>query len=122
MTVDDWKRTIRRQTKAVGTYQKTFESAIDALAKILAQRDEIYQRYVDEGSCALVKKISDRGAVNWVPNPLLTLWKDLNTSALAYWRDLGLTPAGLKRINESAMTKKTTGSTLEEALKSIGGS
>ena len=122
MTVDDWKRTIRRQTKAVGTYQKTFESAIDALAKILAQRDEIYQQYVDEGSKALVTKTSDRGAVNWVPNPLLTLWKDLNTSALAYWRDLGLTPAGLKRINESAMTKKTTGSALEEALKSIGGS
>lgn len=122
MTVDDWKRTIRRQTKAVGTYQKTFESAIDALAKILAQRDEIYQQYVDEGSNALVAKTSDRGAVNWVPNPLLTLWKDLNTSALAYWRDLGLTPAGLKRINESAMTKKTTGSALEEALKSIGGS
>lgn len=122
MTVDDWKRTIRRQAKAVGTYQKTFESVIDALAKILAQRDEIYQQYVDEGACALVKKTSDRGAVNWMPNPLLTLWKDLNTSALAYWRDLGLTPAGLKRINESAMTKKTTGSALEEALKSIGGS
>lgn len=122
MTVDDWKRTIRRQTKAVGTYQKTFESVIDALAKILAQRDEIYQHYVDEGSNALVEKTSDRGAVNWVPNPLLTLWKDLNTSALVYWRDLGLTPAGLKRINESAMTKKTTGSALEEALKSIGGS
>ena len=120
MDIDSWKRLIKRQTKAVGTYSKTFDSVIDALAKILAERDAVYQQYEDEGSCALIEKVSDRGARNQAINPLLTLWKDLNTSALAYWRDLGLTPAGLKRINEAAMQKKEKGSALEEALKSIG--
>ena len=122
MDIDEWKRTIRRNCKAVGTYSRNFESVIDALAKILSERDAVYKQYEDEGSEAMVEKISDRGAVNHVINPLLTLWKDLNTSALAYWRDLGLTPAGLKRINEEGLKKKEKGSALEEALKSIGGS
>ena len=121
MDRDEWRRLIKRQTKAVGTYQKTFDSVIDTLAGILAERDAVYAQYEDEGSEALVEKISDRGARNYVINPLMTLWKDLNASALAYWRDLGLTPAGLKRINEAAMQKKEKGSALEEALKSIGG-
>lgn len=121
MDISEWKRTIKRQTKSVGTYQKTFDSVIDTLAKILAERDAVYQQFEDEGSEALVEKVSDRGARNYVINPLVTLWKDLNASALAYWRDLGLTPAGLKRINEAAMQKKEKGSALEEALKSIGG-
>lgn len=121
MDIDEWKRTIRRNCKAVGTYSRNFESVIDALAKILSERDAVYKQYEDEGSKALVEKVSDRGAVNHVINPLLTLWKDLNTSALAYWRDLGLTPAGLKRINEEGLRKKEKSSALEEALKSIGG-
>lgn len=53
-----------------------------------------------------------------VKNPLLVLWDDLNKSALAYWRELGLTPAGLKRIDESAMKKKKKDS-LAEALREI---
>lgn len=121
MDVDGWIKTIKRQTKAVGTYQTNFNSVIDGLAKILAERDAVYDRYVNEGSEALIQKVSDRGAVNDVINPLLTVWKDLNTSALSYWRDLGLTPAGLKKINEAALQKKKEkGSALEEALKSMG--
>ena len=53
-------------------------------------------------------------------NPLLVMWDDLNKSALAYWRDLGLTPAGLKKIDETALKKqKKTG--LSEILKELGG-
>ena len=31
-------------------------------------------------------------------NPLLVLWDDLNKSALAYWRELGLTPSSYKKM------------------------
>lgn len=120
MTAEEWTKLITRQTKAVNTYQPAFKNVIDGLAKILAQRDAVYQQFLDEGAVSVIERVSDRGARNSAPNPLLVLWKDLNASALAYWRDLGLTPAGLKRINESAMQKKQTGSALEEALKTIG--
>ena len=45
---------------------------------------------------------------------------DLDTQALAYWRDLGLTPAGLKKINEAAMKEKKR-SALVEALSLFDG-
>ena len=44
----------------------------------------------------------------------------MNTSALSYWRDLGLTPAGLKKIDESAIKGKKV-SALGDILRDIGG-
>ena len=44
---------------------------------------------------------------------------ELNRDALAYWRDLGLTPAGLKRIDVQSM-KQRKKSALAEALSGIG--
>ena len=54
-----------------------------------------------------------------VKNPALKVVDDLNKTALAYWRDLGLTPAGLKRLGESTLTVQK-GSTFEEVLAEIG--
>ena len=44
---------------------------------------------------------------------------DLNRTALTYWRDLGLTPKGLKAIDEKAM-KPQKKDALAEVLKSLG--
>lgn len=35
-------------------------------------------------------------------NPLLVLWDDLNKSALAYWRELGMTPSSYKKMTGDA--------------------
>lgn len=113
-----WRDKIRRQIQATGTYRPAFCSVVDALAKVLEQRDAAYQQYVAEGSRLVVEKISDRGAVNRVKNPLLQTWMDLNAQALAYWRDLGLTPAGLKKIDEEAMKPKKQNS-LEKVLMDL---
>ena len=51
----------------------------------------------------LVKHTNKGGATNIEQNPALRLINELNRDALAYWRDLGLTPAGLKKIDEDAM-------------------
>lgn len=61
------------------------------------------------------------GATNATQNPALRLINDLNRDALAYWRDLGLTPSGLRKINDSAMKESRKESALEKALKSLGG-
>ena len=110
MTALQWKRKLIQQCKAVDTYQASFSGAISTLSSLLERRDEAYAQFVAEGSRTLVEKTSDRGAVNYVINPLLKLWQDLNRDALAYWRDLGLTPAGYKRLNlEAAQTKSNDG-------------
>lgn len=114
-----WKRKIVQQTKAVGTYKEAFEPVIITLAGILEQRDQVYEQYIEEGAEPLHEYTNKNGSTNLTKNPLLVLWDELNKSALTYWRDLGLTPAGLKKIDEQSMKPKKV-SALAEALKSIG--
>lgn len=116
-----WKSRIKKAMVQVGTYKASFDDAIDTLADILERRDIALQEFLDEGGKATFEHISDRGSVNIRKNPRLTVWQDLNTQALAYWRDLGLTPAGLKKLNEAALNANKKGSALEEALKGLGG-
>lgn len=121
MQKDAWITKIKKLMRLAGTYEKHFDPAVVALAEILEQRDHAYNEFVKSGAQLLVEKISDRGAVNMTKNPMLQIWNDLNTTALAYWRDLGLTPAGLKRINEAAMNskKQPEGSALAAALEKL---
>lgn len=116
-----WQKCIRSMMDGVGTYRPEFDSVIDTLADILEQRDRAYQDFLDSGAEVVIKKVSDRGAENVGKNPRLQIWADLNAQALAFWRDLGLTPAGLKRIDETAIKNENKESALEAALKKIGG-
>ena len=121
MTADEWTEEIRSQTQAVGTYCEAYEPAIATLATVLEQRDRAYLDYIEDGARTTIMKESDRGAKNIGINPKLRVWQDLNTQALAYWRDLGLTPAGLKRINESAVKNPQKKSSLVKALEELSG-
>ncbi len=116
-----WKERIIEQMKTVGTYNEAFDSSIDTLADIIDQREKAYAEFLANGGEACFKHVSDRGSVNIKKNPRLQVWQDLNTQALAYWRDMGLTPAGLKKLNEAALKTEKAGSALEEALKGLGG-
>lgn len=120
MTAKKWENEVRAQAKAVGTYREAYEPVIMTLATVLEQRDRAYADYIKDGARTTIEKTSDRGAKNVGINPKLRAWQDLNAQALAYWRDLGLTPAGLKRIDEKA-TKAPRKSALAEALESLGG-
>ena len=110
MTAAEWKKRITRDVKAAGTYQKYFGSVIDTLSGILARRDDAEALFIASGGKILVKHTNKGGATNIEQNPALRLINDLNRDALAYWRDLGLTPAGYKRLNlEAAQTKSNDG-------------
>mgnify|MGYP003321015565 CR=1 FL=1 len=102
----DWRREIIKKCETVGTFRNEFLPAINTLADILEERDRVRKQYIKEGSQPLIEKTSDRGAVNKTKNPLLSTWQDLNRDALSYWRDLGLTPAGLKTLDKDAMKPK----------------
>jgi phage terminase small subunit len=110
VTAAEWKKRITRDVKAAGTYQKYFGSVIDTLARILERRDDAEELFLASGGNILVKHTNKGGATNIEQNPALRLINDLNRDALAYWRDLGLTPAGYKRLNlEAAQTKSNDG-------------
>jgi hypothetical protein len=114
-----WKSRIKKAMVQVGTWNASFDDAADTLADILERRDVALQEFLDEGGKATFEHISDRGAVNIKKNPRLQVWQDLNAQALAYWRDMGLTPAGLKKLNEAALKTEKAGSALDEAVKAM---
>lgn len=121
MTATRWKKLIKEQTIAVGTYQPAFDSVIADLAAILQERDAAYKQFRQEGKQLMITKISDRGAKNVVQNPLITLWDKLNATALAYWRDLGLTPKGLKAIGETVTQSESGLKELSKVLSDLDG-
>lgn len=118
MKATAWKRLIMKQCKEVGTMRDAFKPVIDTLSDILEQRDAAYSQFLKEGSNIIVERVSDRGAVNPVKNPLWLSWQDLNSQALKYWDSLGLTPKGLKAISEDAMKKEQSafGAALDKIL------
>lgn len=120
MKKSEWKKRIIEACKANGTYRDSFSAVINTLAEILERRDEVNALYVKSGSKPIREYTNKFGATNLTKHPLIVLWDDLNKSALAYWRDLGLTPAGLKKIDDAAFKAKKGGG-LEEAIKRLGG-
>ena len=116
----DWKREIVKKCESVGTYKKEFLPVINTLADILEERDRVRTKYREEGAEPVVEFTSDRGAVNRKKNPLLATWEDLNKDALAYWRDLGLTPAGLRKLNSEAAKEQKAAGSLEKLLAGLG--
>lgn len=115
-----WKKEIKAACEAVGTYKPPFDHVIDTLAGILEARDDAQEQFEKSGGHTVVKHVNKGGNPNIVKNPALVVIDDLNKTALQYWRDLGLTPAGLRRIDEKAM-KPQRASTLAEAMKALNG-
>lgn len=98
MNKSEWKKVIEGQIKFDKEYIPSFQTTITILSEMLEERDRVYQTYLDSGAQPVVNFTSDRGSINLKQNPLLRQWQELNTAALAYLRDLGITPAGLRKL------------------------
>ena len=120
MTKEEWVETIKNQMAARGVISDNYTPAVDTLADILEQRDKTKAEFVKGGGKSVIKHTNQGGSTNMTKNPLLVLWDDLNKSALAYWRELGLTPSSYRKMTGDA-PKKEKVSGLAAALKEIEG-
>ena len=98
MTKDEWKTIIEEQISIEKAYIPSFQTTIQILSEMLEERDRVYSMYIETGAQPVVNFTSDRGAINLKPNPLLRQWQEINVATLAYLRDLGITPAGLRKL------------------------
>lgn len=103
LTENGYAADIRRKCEALGTWRPEFERAQRRLAKIYVRLDDVEGAYAASGSVPLVTHVNKAGAENLMRNPLLAEIDILYDQALTYERELGLTSAALKKINESAM-------------------
>lgn len=119
MTAKRWKTKIKKACIQAGTYRPCFDAVIATLADILEKRDNAQELFVESGGNTIVTQTNKGGNEYIAKNPALVIIDDLNKTSLSYWRDLGLTPKGLKAIDEQAM-KKPKASQLAEALRELG--
>lgn len=118
MTKNKWKKLILEQMSALGVQKDAYDSAVDTLAGILEQRDKTFREFQTSGGKSVIEYTNKGGSTNMTKNPLLVLWDDLNKSALAYWRELGMTPSSYKKMTGDAPRLEKPGG-LAAALASI---
>lgn len=119
MTAKKWITQIKKKMAIVGVKYEGFENVVKTLSELLEERDRVYEQYQDEGSHPLIEYVSDRGKSNMVTNPLLKEWQQMNRDALTYWKELGLTPAGLKKLNEEGVNAQDKRSALDKVLANL---
>lgn len=122
MEKKEWERKIKAACKKAGTYQPHFNYVIETLAQIMENRDKVHEDYVADGARPTVIHTNKAKEANVVKNPMLVMELELNAQALAYWRDLGLTPAGLKKLNAEVVKDQKTAGGLEKLLAGLGDS
>lgn len=120
MKKEAWKKRIRKACVDAGTYRPYFDSVIVSLAEILETRDQVRKYYQNSGAQPIVKRTNKGGHENDEKNPILVIYDDMNKTAMAYWRELGLTPKGLKAIDEKAMKANQKKASLGDALREMG--
>lgn len=103
---------------SLGIQKDAYNSAVETLAGILEQRDKTFKEFRASGGESVISYTNKGGSTNLIKNPLLVLWDDLNKSALAYWRELGMTPSSYKKMTGDS-PKKEMRSGLAAALKDI---
>ncbi len=118
--LEDYKKSIIENMKAVGTYKDEFMDIVNSLAKIYYDYDDACDKFQKSGSNFMIKHTNKSGATNIVKNPYYLVIEGLRQNILAYSRELGLTPAGLKKINDKELLKNHKVSKLDKALDKFG--
>lgn len=86
--------------KRVNTYNPSFDTVVDVLAQTLHEYKETTKKFAESGGHIIIKHTNKNGSTNIVKNPLYLALEKLRDDVIAYSRELGLTPAGLKRLND----------------------
>lgn len=119
MSKTKWKNLIIKQLTALGLQNDAYESMVESLAAILEQRDKTFEEFQQNGGKSVIEYTNKGGSTNMTKNPLLVLWDDLNKTALAYWRELGLTPSSYKKLTGTGAKQEESKKGLAAALASI---
>ena len=114
-----WKNLINKQLSALGLQNDAYDSTVESLAMILEQRDKTFEEFQDSGGKSVIEYTNKGGSTNMTKNPLLVMWDELNKTALAYWRELGMTPSSYKKLTGEGSKKKEKKKGLAAALASI---
>ena len=118
MTERRYLTDIKRKCSALGVWRDEFERTQKRLAKIYVRIDEVERQFEESGGAAVVLYANNKGKENERRNPYLAELDILYDQALTYEKELGLTAAALRRLNEEALRPKKR-SALDELGKAL---
>lgn len=118
MTKNAWKKKITAACEEAGTYRPFFDMSIEKCAEALEDYDRAAKQYKAMKHLTVVNHTNKAGATNIVKNPALVMMQALRQEAFGYWRAMGLTPDGLRKIDEEQM-KPQKKNALEDILAEI---
>lgn len=119
MDARNWKSKIKRCCRNAGVMQAHYQPVIDALADILARRDDAAEQFFESGGSVVIEYTNKGGNTNSVKNPYYVVWNELNAIALSYWKELCLTPSAYKKACGSVMRLDDSSSKLSKALEAL---
>lgn len=102
LKAETYKKKIIQDMKNIGTYQPEFDKVIDNLARIYEDMDTAREQFKKSGGNIVVKHTNKNGSTNLVKNPFFLAIEGLQSNILLYNRELGLTPAGYRKIKGEA--------------------
>lgn len=103
--------------KQLGVYKPEFNMTIQIYCSLIDQYNALEKDF-KKSKFTVVEKTGYSD--NTKKNPLVGSLESLRKDILAYSNALGLTPAGLKKINDSMKPEKKKQSKLEMALNNFG--
>ena len=107
---------VRKAMQSLGTYKKEFEPVILILCQLKKQYDVLTKKFEDDGY-----RFSEITSSGTKKAPIVVTLEGLRRDILNYYTQLGLTPQGLKKLNDQAMAESKGESALASALKELGG-
>lgn len=119
MKAETYRKRIIKNMESVGTYKPEFDKVVWNLAQIFEDMDTAREQFNKSGGKFIVSHTNKNGSKNLVKNPYYLVIEGLQANVLAYSRELGLTPTGLKKINSDGLSSKHKMSKLDEALFKI---
>ena len=119
-TKAQYKKNIISRMQAVGTYREEFTPIIERTAGLYVQLERFLDDFENKSNgSAVIKHTNKSGATNLVKNPLLAACESVYGQLILHERELGLTPTGLKKLNEAALAQNKTSNALVDALKEL---
>lgn len=115
--LDRYKRLIKERMTALKIYKPQYAALIDRTARLYVKLDELENEYDKAGRERFVEYTNKAGATNLIPSPYLKAIEDVYAELLAHERELGLTPAALRKIGEASAPPQK--SKLELALEKL---
>ena len=101
----------REQMTALGIYKPEFEPIIEVYSQLREQYNTLTKKFIESDY-----KFDEFTNTGTKKAPIVTTLETLRKDILAYAAQLGLTPQGLLKADESAFKKKKV-SAIAEALK-----